>query len=61
MDIGNIEDPQSFILFIEGRGYKMILSELKELQGIALDVKIPEKELSLMYVKSSICEEFMDI
>ncbi len=61
MDIGNIEDPQSFILFIEGRGYKMILSELKELQGIALDVKIPEKELSLTYVKSSICEEFMDI
>ena len=60
-DIGNIEDPQSFIMFMEGKGHKVISkNELKELQGIALQVSIPEKGLSLMFVKGSLCKEFID-
>ena len=56
-DIGNIEDPQSFILFMEGKGHKVISNEL---QGKALQVSIPEKGLSLMFVKGSMCKEFID-
>ncbi|MBW2689887.1 MAG: hypothetical protein JRC99_08155 [Deltaproteobacteria bacterium] len=59
-DMDNIEDPQSFIMLMEGKGYEVISSESKELQGLALDVKVPEKELSLMFVKGSICKEFID-
>jgi len=59
-DIGNIEDPQSFILFMEGKGHQVISNELKELQGKALQVSVPEKELSLMFVKGSLCEEFIN-
>jgi hypothetical protein len=64
-DIGNIEDPQSFIMFMERKGHKVIAkdlyaSERKELHGIAFQVSIPEKELSLMFVKGSMCKEFID-
>ncbi len=59
-DIGNIEDPQSFIMFMEGKGYKVISNEPKELKGRALQVSIPEKGLSLMFIKGSMCKEFID-
>ncbi len=64
-DIGNIEDPHSFIMFMESKGHKVIArdlysSEQKELQGIALRVSIPEKGLNLIFVKGSMCKEFID-
>ena len=59
-DIGNIEDPQSFIMLMEGKGHKVISNEPKELQEEALQVSIPEKGLSLMFVKGYICKEFTD-
>ena len=58
--MGNIQDPQSFIMFMEGKGHKVISNELKELQGKALQVSIPEKGLSLMFVKGSMCKEFIN-
>ena len=58
--MGNIEDPQAFILLMEEKGHKVISSEIKELQGMTFDVKVPEKELSLMFVKGSLCKEFID-
>ena len=64
-DIGNIEDPQSFIVFMKGKGLKVIAkdlyaSERKELHGNAFQVSIPEKGLSLMFVKESMCKEFIN-
>lgn len=59
-DIGNIEDPQSFTMFMKGKGHKVIFNELKELHGKAFQVSIPEKGLSLMFVKGSICKEFIN-
>lgn len=58
-DLGNIEDPQSFTMFMEGKGHKVIANELKETQGQAFQVAIPEKGLSLMFVKGSMCKEFV--
>ena len=59
-DIGNIEDPQSFIMVMKGKGHRVIFNELKELHGKAFQVSIPEKGLSLMFVKGSICKEFIN-
>ena len=59
-DIGNIKDPQSFIMFMEGKGHKVISNDPKELKGRALQVRIPEKGLSLMFVKGSMCKEFIN-
>ena len=58
-DIGNIEDPQSFTMFMEEKGHKVIAIELQETQGHAFQVAIPEKGLSLMFVKGSMCKEFI--
>ena len=57
-DIDDIEDPKSFTLFMEGKGHKVISNELKETQGKAFQVDIPEKGLSLIFVKSTMCKEF---
>ncbi len=56
-DIGNIEDPQSLIVFMEGKGHKVMS---KKLQPKVVTVSIPDKELSLIFVKSSMCKEFID-
>jgi hypothetical protein len=58
-DIGNIEDPQSFTMFMEGKGHKVIANELKEARGQAFQVGVPEKGLSLMFVKGSMCKVFV--
>jgi hypothetical protein len=47
-------------MFMEGKGRKVISNKLKDLQGKALQVSIPEKGLSLMFVKGSMCKEFID-
>jgi len=59
-DIDGIEDPESFSKLMEEKGYEVITNELKELQGKALEVSVPEKGLSLMFVIGSICKEFVD-
>ena len=59
-DMGNIDDPGSFIIFMEEKGHKVISNELKELKGNALQVSIPEKGLSLMFIKSYLCKEFLN-
>ncbi len=59
-DIEGIEDPQSFSKLMEEKGYEVITNEPKELQGKALEVSVPEKGLSLMFVIESICKEFVD-
>ena len=58
-DIGNIQDPQSFIKFMAEKGHEVAANELTELHGKALQVNIPEKGLSLIFAKGSICKEFI--
>lgn len=58
-DIDNIDDLQSFTLFMERKGHKVISNELKETQGKAFQVDIPEKDLSLIFVKSTMCKEYI--
>lgn len=64
-DIGDIENPQSFIMFMEGKGHKVIAkdlfsNEIEDLQGIAFQVNISEMGLNLLFVKDSMCKEFID-
>ena len=59
-DIEGINDPQSFSKLMKEKGYEVITNELKELQGKAVEVNVPDKELSLMFVVESICKEFVE-
>lgn len=58
-DMGEIDDPQSFVRLMKGRGYKVIADEPAELQGQAVQVDVPQLELGLMFVKGLLCKEFM--
>ena len=57
-DIEGINDPESFIKFMEEKGNEVIKNEPKELQGKAVEVSVPKEGLSLMFVVESICKEF---
>lgn len=57
--MGEIDDPQSFVRLMKGRGYKVIADEPAELQGQAVQVDVPQLELGLMFVKGLLCKEFM--
>ena len=59
-DMGSIKDPRSFVAFMEGKGHKVISNEMKALQGKAFQVSVPEKELGLIFVKGSVCKEFIN-
>ena len=64
-DLGEIEDPQAFIQFMNEKGHEVIVedvyaSEREELKGVAFDVRVPAEELSLMFVKSILCKEILN-
>jgi len=59
-DIEGVNDPQSFSKLMKEKGYKVITNELKELQGKAVEVSVPDKGLSLIFVVESVCKEFVD-
>ena len=59
-DIEGIEDPQSFSKLMKEKGYEVISNELKELQGKAVEVNVPNEGLSLIFVVESVCKEFAD-
>lgn len=64
-DLGNIEDPQTFILFMGKKGHEVIVkdvyaNESEGLKGIAFDVQVPAEELSLTFVKSILCKEILN-
>ena len=59
-DIEGINDPQSFSKLMKEKCYEVITNELKELQGKAIEISVPDKRLSLMFVIESICKEFVE-
>jgi hypothetical protein len=59
-DIEGVNDPQSFSKLMKEKGYEVITNELKELQGKAVEVSVPNEGLSLMFVVESVCKEFVD-
>jgi hypothetical protein len=58
-DIGNIKDPQAFSEFMQAKGHKVFSSAMPDAQGKVLLVNVPEKGLSLIFVKGSLCKEFI--
>ena len=47
-------------MILNGGGYEVISNELKELQGKAVEVNVPNEGLSLIFVVESVCKEFAD-
>ncbi len=59
-EMDNIEEPQLFIQLMKDKGFEVTSSVLAGLSDMALQVRVPEKGLSLMFVKGAMCTEYID-
>ena len=56
-DLADIKDPYSFIKFMRQKGHTVTSSEMTKVKGRAVEVKVPEKDLFLIFVTTELCQE----
>ena len=56
-DLADIKDPYSFVKLMRQKGHTVTSSEMTEIKGQAVEVKVPEKDLFLIFVTSELCKE----
>ena len=55
-DLGEIRDPSTFVKFMREKGYRVTVNEISTPIGRAVEVSVPERELSLMFVTPEVCQ-----
>jgi len=56
-DLGEINDPYSFIRLMRQNGHEVISNEISGTKGKAVEVKVPEKSLFLIFVTPEMCQQ----
>jgi hypothetical protein len=56
-DLGEICDPSAFAKLMREKGYQVAMNEVLMPKGKAVEVKVPERELFLMFVISEVCQQ----
>jgi hypothetical protein len=56
-DIGTIAEPEAFIKFVRAKGLKVTSKTVPVQAGSAVEVLVPEKELSLVFVTAENCSK----
>ena len=56
-DIGGIADPESFNRFVRAKGLTVSSKPIQVRAGAAVEVLVPEKELSLVFTTVEMCEK----
>ena len=56
-DLGDIRDPPAFIRLMRDKGYQVMVNEVSTPKGKAVEVKVPERELFLMFVTPEVCQQ----
>ena len=59
-DMTGVETPEDFIEFMQSKGYKVIVNKPSNLEGKAVDIKVPKKSLSLMFITKELCKDFVE-
>jgi hypothetical protein len=54
-DLGEVSDPDSFVSFLRQKGYEVTSTPISVPKGKAQEVKVPQKELFLLFVTSEMC------
>jgi hypothetical protein len=54
-DFGEINDPNAFAVFMRQQGYTVTSTRVSVPKGKAQEIKVPEKDLFLMFVTSEMC------
>jgi hypothetical protein len=57
-DLGDINDPYSFVQLMRQNGLTATSADMVTAKGMAVEVKVPGKELSLIFVTSGLCQNF---
>ena len=55
-DIGAIADPEAFIKFVRAKGLAVTSKPFPVPSGSAMEVLVPEKSLSLVFVTAELCK-----
>ncbi|OGI66097.1 MAG: hypothetical protein A2W18_11825 [Candidatus Muproteobacteria bacterium RBG_16_60_9] len=56
-DLGDINDPYSFVKRMQQKGHTVTSTEVMEAKGKAVEVKVPERELFLVFVTAELCQK----
>jgi hypothetical protein len=54
-DLGEVADPAAFVAHMRRAGLQVISEPLADTGGKAVQVKVPAKDLSLVFVKQELC------
>ena len=54
-----VETPEDFIELVRSKGYEVKVVEPSNLEGNAVQVEVPAKSLSLMFVTKELCKDFL--
>jgi hypothetical protein len=55
-DLSEIRDPSMFAKLMREKGYRVMVKEVSTSIGKAVEVSVPERELSLMFVTPEVCQ-----
>ena len=58
-DLGDVTSPDTFVNLMEDREYDVAVTEMPKLNGNAVQVNVPEKGLSVIFVKTLLCKGFI--
>lgn len=56
-DLGGIADPDAFIRHMRGKGLTVTSTAMPVRRGAAVEVRVPEKELALVFATRELCTE----
>lgn len=56
-DLGDVRDPTAFVTLMRNKGHQVMVNEVPTPTGKAVEVKVPERELSLMFVTPEVCQQ----
>ncbi len=54
-DLGEVGDPEAFASFMRQKGYEVTATGVPVPKGKAREIKVPQKELFLIFVTSEMC------
>ncbi len=55
-DLGKVRDPSTFAKLMRDKGYQVTVNEVSTPNKKVVEVKVPERELSLMFVTPEVCQ-----
>lgn len=55
-DLGDVKDPYAFIKLMRDKGHQVKVDETSMPNGKVVEVAVPERELSLIFVTAEVCQ-----